>query len=116
MCVLEVLREYLKRTLSYRRHDNLFISINSPHGPVSKDTLSRWLKFMLNEAKVDTSIFGAHSFRHAATSKAALCGTSTDVIFSRAGWSEKSSTFARFYNKPIDKRYTFAKSVLSGSV
>ena len=45
LCGIFVLNEYLKRTARLRNNCNkLFISYIKPFGPVTKDTISRWLK------------------------------------------------------------------------
>lgn len=112
LCVLSCLKVYLNRTNSLRKSDNLFISITKPYCKVTPATLSRWLKIGLSLAGVDISIFKGHSFRHAATSKAAGCGVSVDCILSRVGWSAKCQTFAKFYNRPVDNRIQFGESIL----
>ncbi len=87
LCVLACLKVYISRTKLLRKDDNLFISFTKPYCTVTPATLSRWLKDVLNPAGVDISIFKGHSFRHAATSKAAGTGISIDCILSRVGWS-----------------------------
>lgn len=44
LCVVTLLKEYLSRTAWLRRkHSQLFICYVKPFGPVSRDTISRWL-------------------------------------------------------------------------
>lgn len=112
LCVLSCLKCYFDRTSSYRKTDKLFISYLKPYNVVTSQTLSRWLKMSLDLAGIDSTLFKAHSFRHAATSKAAKSGLCIDSILSRVGWSSKSATFAKFYNRPIDDRCKFGKVVL----
>jgi len=112
LCVVATFLEYLLRTESYRLHDQLLLSLEAPHNEVTTQTISRWLKQLLAEANVDVSMYKAHSFRHASTSKAYQEGVSADVIFAVAGWTPSSKTFARFYNKKIDERCTYATDVL----
>ena len=47
----------------------LFISFHKRHKAVSKDTISRWLKCVLEEAGIDMSIFKPHSTRAAILEK-----------------------------------------------
>jgi len=69
ICVVRYLSEYLERTKEMRHdHQKLLVSYQKPHRPVSKDTVSRWLKHELKLAGIDTSTFGAHSRRAASTS------------------------------------------------
>ena len=71
ICVVKYLAEYLERTKNMRHdHHKLLVSYQKPHRPVSKDTVSRWLKMELKLAGKDTSTFSAHSTRAASTSAA----------------------------------------------
>ncbi len=112
LCVLSCLKCYIERTSKCRTTDKLFISYLKPYSCVTSQTLSRWLKMSLELGGVDTTVFKGHSFRHAATSKAATTGLCIDSILSRVGWSSKCATFARFYNRPIDERINFGQVVL----
>ena len=80
-------------------HTQLLLSYQKPHRPVLSDTIARWIKVVLTEASINTSVFNAHSTRAASTSAAYNEGTSIDKILAAAGWSTES-TF-RFYRKPI---------------
>lgn len=103
ICPGRTLNRYIDVTKSLRHNncDHLFISFRKPHKLVSSQTLSRWVKTTLGRSGIDLSIFSAHSTRHASTSKANNLGVNLDTIRRTAGWSDTSSTFARFYNKPV---------------
>ncbi|ODM87335.1 putative enzymatic polyprotein [Orchesella cincta] len=113
LCVMSCLTVYLSVTskIMDHSHDRVFVSISKPHVPVTTQTLSRWIKGALASCGIDTRLFCAHSTRHAATSAAYRNGVAIDEIKARAGWSERSKTFANFYNRPLDTRQNFAKSV-----
>ena len=114
ICVLTCLKLYLKRTRHLRSSTQLFISNSSPHNAVTKDTLARWIKSILTKAGVDTKVFKAHSTRAAATSAAAR-SVDISTVLRTAGWS-RESTFAKFYNKPLQVHTAstrFADSVLN---
>lgn len=112
ICVLTYLKAYLKRVKSLRADNKLFINTQYPHYGVCKETLSRWIRLILNKAGVDTHTFKAHSTRAASCSLAAK-GVDVWHVLKTAGW-KRESTFARFYNKPIESSSEcFAKSVLS---
>jgi hypothetical protein len=49
--------------------NQLFISVIAPHGGVTANTMSRWIRISLKEFGVDTSVFNAHSTRGAAAAK-----------------------------------------------
>lgn len=101
VCPVKTLECYLNKTKILRRSDNLFIGIKKPHNEVGSQTLSRWIKRTLGECGIDTTMFSAHSTRHAATSRAFSLGVSIDTIRNTAGWSGNSNTFAKYYNRNI---------------
>jgi len=66
LCVCECLQEYEARMLQWRPQDpskpnKLLLSNINPHKPVSPATLARWLKELMQQAGVDTTIFKGHS-------------------------------------------------------
>ena len=114
LCPVLALQEYEKRT-SEKRSSNgstqLLIAMIKPHKPVSSSTVARWLKTVLNNAGIDTSIFKAHSVRSAATSSASEAGVTTATILDAADWATET-VFQRFYYKPKHNT-TFGHAVLS---
>lgn len=114
LCVAHTLLFYIEATNSIRgEKERLFLSFKKPYGEICSQTISRWLKLAMKEAGVDDK-YKAHSTRHASSSKAAIKGVELKVIKDAAGWSERSSTFFKFYKKPIDSSEgRFAKAVLS---
>lgn len=88
ICPVKTLQSYLNITSALRGDvKNLIITFKKPHKKASTQTISRWIKATLGEAGVDTSIFSAHSTRHASTSAAKRCGISIDSIRKTAGWT-----------------------------
>lgn len=114
LCVASLITKYLTATKKLRHPDGdcLFLTHKKPHGPASKQSLSRWVKETLGAAGVNVSLFTAHSTRHAATSAAFRKGLSMDVIRKSAGWTEASSVFATFYNRPLTEKNTLLTTVL----
>jgi len=113
LCVVTVLKEYLRRTKSSRQDDNdsLLLSYVKPYKSVTRDTISRWVKVILLRSGVDTKIFSAHSLRSASSSKAKAMSVPIQDILKTAGWS-RESTFAKYYNKPINSENKFMEAVL----
>ena len=115
LCVVNTLNSYIKKTCNLRKnHTKLLISYKKPHCPVSKDTISRWIKMLLGKSGINIDIYTAHSTRSASTSAARESGLSLNIIMSKVGWSS-STTFSQFYNKPIidDNSHVYANSVLN---
>jgi hypothetical protein len=48
-------------------NNELFISVIAPHGGVTANPMSRWIRTSLKESGVDKSVFNVHSTRGAAT-------------------------------------------------
>ena len=113
--IYNVLTWYLKRTAELRRSSKLWISFTKPHEPVGKQTISRWLKTILQKAGIDVNNFTSHSTRMASTSKASAMGVGLTSILNTAGWTN-AKNFYRFYLRPIeptDDGKAFAEGVLA---
>ena len=101
VCVVSCLRQYMAKTSNIRGTcTQLLISFNKPHSAVSKDTIGRWIKRVMFEAGIDTSLFKAHSTRAAASSAAKRDNYPIEHILKSAGWSNHK-TFEKFYDKII---------------
>ena len=114
LCVVTHIREYISRTASIRKCQQLLISYVKPNGPVSKDTISRWCKAVLEAAGVDISKFKGHSTRAASTSHLAERNFKIQDIISSAGWSNET-VFQRFYNKPATSNFNLGKAILNSA-
>ena len=112
LCVVSAIRNYIFKTSEIRSSSKLFVSYIKPHGAVSRDTIARWTLRVLKTAGVDTNEFTAHSTRGAMASKARLLGVSVRRILKHAGWKTQRS-FARHYNKKVQKRSKVADKLLS---
>lgn len=112
LCLASVIIYYINSTKSIRgNEDFLILTIKKPHRPATTQTLSRWIKKGLSNSGIDVKKFKAHSTRSAASSAALRVGTSTDTIRKAAGWSHKSQTFNKFYNKPLCSNDFFANYI-----
>ena len=90
ICPLETLMEYLHRTkLIHKGKQSLFISYIQPHHKVSRDTISRWTKSVLESAGIDTTMFTAHNTRPAAASKAQQEAIPIHVILKTVRWKSR---------------------------
>ena len=115
LCVIAHLERYISLTQSVRgTSDSLFISYCKPYKPVSRDTISRWVKHLLHESGIDIKTFSTHSTRAASTSKGCELGIPVEHILAAASWSN-AKTFAKFYKKPIEttrNQTSFGKELL----
>ena len=103
LCPVTLIKDYLSRTkgLRHQLDTKFFISYVKPHRTVKSTTIARWNVSILSDAGVDISIFKSHSLRMASSSKANTKGLSLKELNKAAGWSDNSSTFAKYYKKPI---------------
>ncbi|XP_050313121.1 uncharacterized protein LOC126748133 [Anthonomus grandis grandis] len=113
LCVASLIVKYLEETKDIRQKEceHFWLTYKKPHGPATKQTLSRWIKDTLKSAGINTSIFSTRSTRHASTSFAYQKGLSYEAIRTSAGWSKESSVVAKFYNRPIGNTEEFLPTV-----
>ncbi len=111
LCVVTYMREYLKRTKVLRNSEYLFINTQNPHGQISKDALSKWIRNTLKSAGIDTKIFKSHSTRTAAASKMSDISIPIHEIMGNIGWT-KASTFQTYYKKPIKRKTDVGQAIL----
>jgi site-specific recombinase XerD len=100
-CPVEALKQYLSVSEPFRvgaKGRLLLLGLRPPRCSVSGSTVARWIKSILSEAGVDTTIYSAHSTRGASASNAANRGVPTDAILSAGCWKSES-TFTRFYRR-----------------
>lgn len=115
VCIVQTLNDYINKTISIRREDEqyLFLSFVRPHNRASSQTLSRWIKQTMSEAGINTKLFTGYSTRHASTSSVFKSGVSLNIIRKTAGWTSRSMTFAKFYNKPVVDPNIYAHTILN---
>ena len=111
LCVVRTLKVYLNRTETLRNYSQLLLSFVRPHGPISRDTLSRWVILVLKEASIDVSKYKSHSTRGATTSAARRLGVPLNLIIKQGSW-KSAETFARFYDKRLDEDNTVVGQTL----
>ena len=86
-CPVRALKWYLHRTKDLRTSDSLFVSVNSPHGSVSPDTISRWIVQAIKAGGASTILshrVRAHDTRGMATSWALFQGVPLEDILKAA--------------------------------
>ena len=116
LCVVTCLKHYLAKTSSIRNgNDQLWLSFQKPHKPVSKDTVACWINTVLGKAGINTACYSAHSTRSASTSAACVTRLPVDFIMKAAGWSNES-TFQKFYNMPVEHPPNFGEHLLLSSM
>ena len=113
LCPMTCIQEYFWVTQPLRNSSSgaLFLSFVEPHRPVTKQSLTRWVKVVLVKAGIEG--FSAHSTRGAASSKAFSKGISLQDILVKGNWSNKS-TFEKFYNRSfISPTQRFQNAILN---
>ena len=91
-------------------HTALLSSYVKPFFPVGSSTVGCWIKHLLEQSGVDTSVFKANSTRAASASKANQT-VRIDAVLKHNGWSPES-TFRKFYQKPNVDIDSFQNAVL----
>lgn len=105
--VVSLVRRYVEVTKQFRAQSSTglqpnqpFIGITKPQAPKQACTIGRWVKTVLKDAGIHTTIFMALSTRSVSTSAAVSGGTLLQEILSQADWSS-SSTLDKHYFRPF---------------
>ncbi|XP_068737579.1 uncharacterized protein [Montipora capricornis] len=103
LCVFSTLKEYLQRTKTLRvtAGSQLLIGFQKPHKAVLRDTISRWVRTVMQMSGINLNVYKAHSTRTASVSPAHRAQVTIQEILSKAGWSS-AQTFAIYNNKNLD--------------
>lgn len=102
ICPVYCLKAYMARTKPLRKNiDQVFITTTKPYKPVARNTISGWVKKVLQASGIDTQKFASHSTRAASTSAALVSGVNVNTLMQQASW-KCAQTFAVHYNKPIE--------------
>ena len=68
LCQVNTFRTYMNKTRPPRgEQTRLFVSFIKPHKAVMSSTIARWLRTIIEQAEIDTSIFEVHFIRGAST-------------------------------------------------
>ena len=95
LCIYRHLNEYLDRTSLFRADQKqLLIGFVRPHSAVSRNTISRWCRKVLEKVGIDISNYSAHSTRAASTSSLARKNFDLKEMMIAAGWTQEQ-TFQR---------------------
>lgn len=93
--------------------DSLLLTFKRPCKAPTSQSISRWIKGVLETSGVDVSVFSLHSTQHAATSSTAFAaGLSLDIIRKTASWTPESQVFTKFYQRPLANSGSFARTVM----
>ena len=115
---IRAIKMYLQRVKNRRLHDGLFITFGKGKRAgqdATAQTISRWVRAVIQLANPGATGVKAHSTRAVSTSLAFKQGVSLDAIMKAADWS-LASTFANHYLKEsMESQGMFARTVLEGS-
>ena len=87
----EVHKQFRVQSSTGLQPDQLFIGITKPHTFVQACTIALWVKTVLKDAGINTSVFTAHSTKSVPTSAATSGRASLQEILSQADWSSSTS-------------------------
>lgn len=101
ICVVFTLKHYIARTSDIRRNeDQILISFSPPYLKVSTNTMSRWVREVMELSGLDTNVFTTHSVRSAVASQFTRINVPIKDIMLKACW-RTDSTFRQYYQKPL---------------
>ena len=86
LCVFSTLIEYLQRIETLRvTGSQLLISFQKPHKAVSRDTISRWIRTVMQMSGINLDVYKAHNTRAALVSAAHRAQDPIQEILTKLG-------------------------------
>ena len=117
LCPVMTLNHYLEHTKEWRKdlegEQQLLLSTLKPHKPVSKSTISRWVKEVLKLSGSAVTYYQAHSTRSAASSKAKAECLRIEDILQKGNWSKESTWQTHYHREITPTTGEFQERVLS---
>jgi len=99
LCPVRALTAYYNKVLPLRGDTKaFFVSFVTPFKSVTSRTLARWLKTVLEDASVDTSVWDPHALRSASSAHHKSRNLDLGQICRLADWSTSSGVFKKFYD------------------
>ena len=101
LCLVTTIRHYKSvRDLLFPNTAQFIVTHRKPHKAAHKDTIAHWVKELMTEAGVDTSVYKPHSCRSASASAARSISIPIEDILYKGNWSN-ANTFPQFYYKEL---------------
>ena len=100
VCPYNAISHYINKTKNVRRTQFLFVTSNT-FKSVAPATLSRWVKNILQEAGVDTTVYKPHTTRHASASNFAYSTNNLAQTLKLGCWKTTSSFYKHYLQKPV---------------
>ena len=103
LCPVKCIYAYLAQKSEIVTQDfpEFFITFGQSHHPVSKDSLARWVKEVMENSGIDTEIFKSHSTWVASNSTAYKLGMPLQEVLKKGQWSNVG-TFFTYYFREIE--------------
>ena len=115
-CPVRALKWYISRTKDIRKSTQLFVSSTSPYGPVSSDTISRWIVQGIRAGgtkAISSGSVKAHDTRGVAASWALFQGVALEEILQAAYWASPNTFIAHYLKDVINRGTSFGSAVLT---
>lgn len=95
LCLASILEAYIHKTKDIPPSDLVYLifTTKNPFHAATPQTISRWIKLMITQSGINTTLYSSYIIKHSAVSTASLAGANIEVIRNVAGWSEKSTVF-----------------------
>ncbi|KAF2892603.1 hypothetical protein ILUMI_13570, partial [Ignelater luminosus] len=103
-----IMRSFVRKR---KNREYLILTFRKTHRKISTQCISRWIKDFMKISGINTEVFKSHSTRHTSTSAVYRKGLSIDQIKNTVSWTKKSEIFAKFYNRPLEKKIEFLKTL-----
>lgn len=105
MCPVHTLFTFMEksRTFTIRTPRRAYVNNPSKVQSIQPSIVANIVKQAMQEAGIDTQVYGPHSLRSASSTEAVQLGHNIDDIEKHTNWSLSADTFEQIYLKPPHK-------------
>jgi len=109
ICPYRYFRRYMQHTQQYREllkvslpkeEHTVFLKLTQDHGPIKAETCSKDAKKEMEACGIDTGKYSSATVRHAAATRAIMCGASVEAVLEAGRWTSRQ-VFEKFYNRAV---------------
>lgn len=109
LCPVRAAQCFIKRTRQLRadrENSYLLLQLNAPYGPLTSATVSQILKYVIEQAGYDSSIYTPRTFRRGGATAGVAAGINPDQVMKLGRWKTPEVFYNHYVRGSVPPTYT----------